>query len=147
MPMKTEKRSKFFDSLLIFWLPVVVWSVVIFSFSSRMLPGPPGFYWLNFVEKKTAHLIEYAILSILYFRAFIFSGIKRKKAAILAIIVCFLYGLTDEFHQSFIPGREPTLRDVIIDTLGAGLGIFSVWKLLPKAPKKLKILAQKLQIN
>jgi VanZ family protein len=104
-------------------------------------------YWKDFIVKKTAHLIEYAVLSILYFRALKESGLEKKNAAIVAIILCFLYGASDEIHQSFIPGREPRVRDTLIDAFGAGLAMLGIWKLLPTAPKKLKVWAEKLQIN
>jgi len=146
--MKAKSKVKMSFRFMIFlWLPVILWSLVIFWFSSRTFPVSSEMYWKDFMVKKTAHLIEYAVLSILYFRAFKESGLERKNAAIVAIILCFVYGASDEIHQSFIPGREPRVRDTLIDAFGAGLAMLGIWKLLPTAPKKLKVWAEKLQIN
>jgi len=56
------------------------------------------------------------------------SDIEKKKAIWLSILIAFLYGLTDEFHQSFTPGREPRIRDVAFDTIGASLSMLLIWK-------------------
>jgi len=116
-------------------------------FSTRPVTPASRIYWQDFIVKKTAHIIEYGVFTILLYRGFTNSGVSRKKAAAISIILAVLYGLTDELHQSFTPGREPRLRDVGFDTIGALLAIHIVWKLLPKAPAKLKNLAKNLQIN
>lgn len=69
--------------------------------------------------RKLAHLLEYFILAILVY--YLLYQFKVKKKLILTIIICFLYALSDEFHQLFIIGREGRLIDVLIDTLGASL--------------------------
>ena len=146
--MKAKSKVKTsLVAMFCLWLPVILWSWVIFWFSSRTFPVSSEMYWKDFIVKKTAHLIEYAVLSVLYFRALKESGMERKNAAILAIILCFLYGASDEIHQAFTPGREPKVRDALIDVTGAGLAMLGIWKLLPTAPKKLKVWAEKLQIN
>ena len=48
-------------------------------------------------------------------------SLRRKMA--LVISLCFIYAITDEFHQSFVPGRAPEVRDVLIDTLGSSVGM------------------------
>lgn len=137
-----SKIHPFFEKFIIFWFPVIVWAFLIFTFSSTALPKIGPTYWPDFFAKKTAHVIEYAILSILLYRALKNSGVKKEKAMIYSVLVAFVYAITDEMHQSFIPVRTPKVRDVIIDTLGAGFSVFCVWKLLPKAPRKLKDLAE-----
>ncbi|MBI4153565.1 VanZ family protein [Candidatus Woesebacteria bacterium] len=121
-----------------FWMPPTLWAVVIFLFSTLPTVKTFEFYWWDFTIKKSAHIIEYGIFSLLLYRAFINTGVDRKKAAIYSILISVLYGLTDEYHQGFTPGREPKLRDVGFDTIGAILAIYSIWNLLPKMPKKLK---------
>lgn len=111
-----------------FWLPVILWAGVIFTFSSQPTIQTTDFFLGDFILKKTAHLIEYAILAILIFRGLVNSDVNRNKALIFSILIAFLYGISDEFHQSFTPGREPKLRDVIIDTIGATIGVSSIWK-------------------
>lgn len=72
--------------------------------------------------KKTAHFVEYAILSFLVYRALVQSGARSKEAAIISIIFSILYAISDEWHQSFVPGREPSARDVAIDSAGVFFG-------------------------
>lgn len=129
------------------WLPAILWAVVIFLFSSYPTAQASEIEWRDFVVKKTYHLIEYAILATLLYRAFKESGIEKRKAGIYSIIFAALYGASDELHQSFTPGRDARLRDVIIDTIGASVAIYIIWKQLPKAPKKLKRWAAKLQLT
>ena len=130
-----------------YWLPPLLWAVVIFLFSSHPTKGVSEIHWQDFIVKKTAHLIEYGFLAILIYRGLINSKVKNLHAGIAAILVSFIYGATDEIHQMFTPGRESTIRDVIFDTIGAVIVIYFIWRLLPKAPKRLKTLAKKLEIS
>jgi VanZ family protein len=136
-----------FNPLYHFWLPFVLWALLIFSFSAQPAYPVSEVKWQEFVFKKTIHVIEYGIFSALLYRALINSRVAKTNAGYMAIFISILYGITDEFHQSFSPGRLPSLRDVIFDTIGAILAIYFIWKLLPIAPKKLKQLAKSLQLN
>ena len=131
---------------LTYWAPVIVWALVIFNFSAHPAISTSTVHWQDFIIKKTAHLTEYAIFAMLWYRAFRASGIDKKTAGLYAIFICLAYGATDEFHQTFTPTREPTIRDVTIDATGGVIGIFIIWKLLPKAPRELRNWAEKLQI-
>lgn len=93
--------------------------IVIFSLSSRQRLGVSEQYWINFFIFKTLHVIEYAFLYALMVRA-IGSGhpISKHKYRI-ALLLTVLYAVSDEMHQTFVPTREGTLRDVLIDTFGA----------------------------
>jgi len=95
------------------WLPVLLWAGVIFFLSS--IPNLESGLEQDFTLRKVAHILEYAILTFLLFRAFSF---KSNKLIILSVIIAFLYALSDEYHQSFVFGREGTLRDVAIDSIG-----------------------------
>jgi VanZ family protein len=109
---------------------LLLWTLVIFYFSSR--PGSPYPIELTtsyYLERKGAHVFEYAVLAILlmgflrrYFGKNQFLGI-----ALLAIALAGLYGVTDEIHQYFTPYRGARLSDVGIDILGAILGIGVVY--------------------
>lgn len=102
------------------WVPVVIWCGVIFGFSSLQINKGVNFSWLDFVVKKTAHVTEYAILYWLVYRALSEKGKKAsKKCFAVALAFAFLYAMSDEWHQTFTPGREGTLRDVGFDTIGA----------------------------
>lgn len=112
------------------WLPTVLWATIIFSFSSIPNVHASRFSLVDFMIKKLAHLTEYAIFYMLLLRS-------TRKNWFLAMVLLILFALSDEWHQSFTPGREPTLRDVGFDTIGGFWGGYVVWKLSPKVRKKL----------
>jgi len=138
--VKLKKISKF-------WLPPILWVLIIFLFSSRPTVVVSEIYWPDFFFKKTIHLIEYGTLFVLLYRAFkeTLRGDLLRLASI-AFFLTILYAASDEYHQTFILGRTGTLRDIIIDSFGAGLAWWGIWQWLPKAPKKLKHWAKKLAI-
>lgn len=106
------------------WLPVIIWAAIIFWFSSLAINKPAPFSWPDFIMKKTAHVTEYAIFYWLLFRAISQKNkLVGRKSFIFSLIIVILFALSDEWHQTFIPGREGTLRDVGFDTIG---GLFSL---------------------
>ena len=105
-------------------------SSLIFIFSSFPTVQTTEFFLGDFLIKKSAHLFEYGVLAILLYRALLNYDVNTNKALFFAILIAGLYGVSDEFHQSFIPGRGPAVRDVIIDTIGATIGIFLTRKYL-----------------
>ena len=137
-------------SFLRYWVPLMVWMVVIFSASadaqsaqrtSRFLE--PFLRWFNpdvspetvelvrWAIRKMAHLAEYAILAWLAWRAL--RKPRRSdlrpwswKTAGAALGIVVLYAATDEIHQTFVPNRTGALRDVCIDTLGGALGLLAL---------------------
>lgn len=78
------------------------------------------------IVRKTAHFTEYFILGLLVYGLFEIYSIP--KPIIYAIIFCFLYACSDEFHQLFSDGRSAKILDVAIDTSGSilSIGIFSI---------------------
>jgi len=78
------------------------------------IPSIPGI-------DKVAHLLIYATLaaSVLYAIHEKMAGKNSMAVSMVVVTVCFLYGIGDEFHQSFIPGRFPSVADLLADTLGA----------------------------
>jgi len=96
--------------------------LVIFLFSAQPSSSLPAFDWGDQIIKKGGHVIGYALLAFSFWRAFDYKVEKRWIAWFLAV----LYALTDEFHQSFVPGRHPSLWDVILfDNLGALLCLWA----------------------
>jgi len=63
-----------------------------------------GYGNLEFILRKAAHFTEYFILSFIFYRAVVVSGIRMKKSMIVTLIFCFLYAVSDEVHQVFVPG-------------------------------------------
>lgn len=75
--------------------------------------------------RKCAHFFIYLILGILVMNCFNID----KKYIIYSVIICFLYSISDEIHQIFVPGRSGEVFDVLIDTCGSFLGINILYKL------------------
>ena len=131
-----------------FWGPAIVWMAIIFLASTRESVQVSDEFTINFLFFKTLHVIEYAILFTLYYRA-LRNTLDRKNIVVLlttAFVMTILYAISDEFHQTLVPTREGKVRDVIIDALGALLSWISIAILLPKAPKKLQSWAKSLHI-
>jgi len=100
-------------------LPVVAWLGLIFFLSSRPdLPHPES-GWLDNLFGMGAHTLEYGVLAALLSRAL--AG--RMRGGLLVFVLAFLYALSDEFHQSFVPGRTPDPLDLLFDSLGSLLGL------------------------
>lgn len=104
----------------------MIWAGIIFNLSSQALPQVTGTYWGDFTFKKFSHVFFYAVFGALTYRALVGEGIKKQKAFIAAIILTCLYGVSDEIHQSLVPGREPRVRDVVFDSLGGIMGAYFV---------------------
>jgi VanZ family protein len=102
------------------WLPVAVWAAVIFAFSSIPSLGTGLGTW-DLVLRKLAHAAEYAVLGALLLRAL------RRPLPAFALAV--LYAVSDEVHQTFVPGREGALLDVVVDAAGVAAGVLA-WKAL-----------------
>lgn len=79
--------------------------------------------YLVFPVRKCAHLSLYLILGILVISLLREYMVINTKLVLLSLLICFLYACSDEIHQLFIPGRSGEARDVLIDTLGACLGV------------------------
>lgn len=79
--------------------------------------------YLVFPVRKCAHLSLYLILGILVISLLREYMVINTKIVLLSLLICFLYACSDEIHQLFVPGRSGEARDVLIDTLGACLGV------------------------
>jgi len=81
--------------------------------------------------RKMAHFVEYAVLGILAWRATrfdpVFGSYSPRRQFWLALLFCIFYASTDEYHQSFVPNRQPAVQDVLLDTAGSGFGLLALW--------------------
>jgi VanZ family protein len=107
------------------WSAAILWMGAIFALSATPSIATPLEPVYDFTFKKLAHVTEYGILTILLASA-VEIHIRHKGYALLTTaLVAILYAFSDEWHQTFVPGREGTLRDVAIDALGV-VGM-SIW--------------------
>jgi VanZ family protein len=110
-------------------LPLFLWMAFIYSLSARHKVAFTSDYNTSFVIFKSLHLIEYSILYFLSVRFMHFYS--PRNGYLKAFLLTFLFALSDEYHQTLVPGRGGKLRDALID----GLGAFICWKLLLKFPR------------
>jgi VanZ family protein len=100
------------------WLVVVLWMSVIFVLSSIPSLHVPFAHSYDFLLRKLAHIGEYAVLTVALLWAFQMYTDSRIRAWLLAALAALLYGVSDEWHQSWILGRRGSLKDVGIDAVG-----------------------------
>lgn len=129
-------NTRFF---LKYWLPVLLWMLFIFIASTALMSAEhtarfigPFLRWfapditdatiasIQLVVRKCAHLTEYAILSALLLRALRQHLLAARS---VAFVLAALYAVLDEFHQSFVLSRTGSPWDVVIDSIGAILGL------------------------
>ena len=130
-----------------YWVPAILVAIMISIFSTHYFSGPqtarviiPILHWLfpsasphllhlmHVGIRKAAHVIEFGTFSIA-----VFHGIRADRHgwklqwAVMTLLIAVSYAGLDEWHQSFVPLREPRVRDVIIDAIGALLAQLLVW--------------------
>lgn len=96
---------------------------------------------IDFIIRKSGHFIEYLALCILLLITCEASNIKIKTSAVYILFICLLIATLDEFYQSFIPSRNSSVRDSLIDFGGSLTGLIiyaSVRKFMIKAGPVLK---------
>lgn len=126
-------------SALKHWWPAMAWAAAIFLFSTSAFGGehtsqfiipflrwllpdasPEMLYQLHYLIRKSAHFVEYFLLSLLVLR-----GLRggatgwRWSWSVGALLIVAGYAALDEFHQSFVPGRGAAARDMLLDSAGA----------------------------
>jgi VanZ family protein len=87
------------------------------SVFQQLFPFMQGFDW--------GHFVTYFILALTYAWALRRNGLTWGKK-VLVVLLCTLYGITDEYHQSFIPNRSPDVADLRNDAIGAALAMLAV---------------------
>ena len=112
-------------TILLYWLPPLVFEGLIFKLSSGPVSIPLPF--LDFPHAdKVVHMLEYTLLGFLIARAVLstlsFGGLR---GILFSIFLTFLLGCTDEFHQAFVPTRYADLLDLGSDGIGAVLGVLA----------------------
>ena len=101
------------------WLPLLAWMAAIFFMSDQPKTSIPSFGVWNTLIKKGAHFLAYALLALLALRG---TG-GGKRPYLWALLITSLYAISDEYHQTFIPGRHGQLMDVLIDSAGGATAL------------------------
>ena len=110
-----------------FWVfksPALAYMALIFYMSSGPVTSPT----LNAIPDYYLHSSGYSLLSILVFWAWNerLAPNRGTGSYFFPVLITVLYGISDEFHQSFVPGRTPEMKDVLSDAIGAVLGIAAI---------------------
>ena len=141
-----------------YWLPLPIWLGVIFVGSTDLMSaehtsrfmvpillwlkpgmGPETLRSIHFAMRKCAHVFEYAILALLLWRAFRSGSALRTKLPTLfgaVLLGCAVFAASDEFHQSFVKSRTPSVGDVLLDVVGALFGLLICASFARRHPKK-----------
>jgi VanZ family protein len=110
--------------VLNYWFPVILWMGLIFFVSG--IPRLNSNLEYDLLLKKSAHVAEYFVLAWLLNRAFRGSfSLQTIPLYLWTGGLSILYAISDEFHQSFVPGRHAAASDVLIDA--AGVLCFCLW--------------------
>lgn len=110
------------------WIPAIIWMLIIFYLShqpAQNLESVFPFFQNFFPFMKSfngGHFVAYFILAISFYW-----GLGRRytnfRGKLFVVFLCIVYGLTDEYHQSFIVGRHPDMADLRNDTIGAAIAM------------------------
>ena len=109
-------------NLILYWMPPLVWLGIIWSLSSLPASNMPEQPFDLF--DKVAHFGVFGFLGFLVFRAGLFAlEMRMRRAMIFAFLSCSFYALLDEYHQTYIPGRQADLSDILADVLGIATAV------------------------
>lgn len=117
-------------------LAPVLWMTLIFYLSSeghagssgRSLPLAEWFGLPEWLIRKAAHFFLYFILGVLVMQAVMtFKKLNCGKTTLLAIAICVLFAITDEWHQSWNPERSAQLTDILLDSAASIIGVIVLY--------------------
>jgi len=114
------------------WGPALGMMTAIFLLSSIPSDELVNFGIFDYLVKKGAHMIGYGVLALALLRGV---GGRSKRQVGLILLIVFLYAVSDEYHQSFVPGRFASPIDVLFDITGAAVALFTsrynrVWRVV-----------------
>lgn len=118
-----EGRGKY--RFLGLWGPPLAQMALIFYFSHQPAGSP---VLESFpLTSVLGHLGGYALLALLLYRA-LTGGWRRwvPRAAVLTFVITVVYGISDEIHQYFVPGRDPSVIDILVDGAGAAAALILI---------------------
>lgn len=112
------------------WLPALLWMAIIFWLSSQSNLTNPAPGLDDKLLEVTGHLVEYGVLAVLLYYPLRQRDMTLRTAFAVALVGAVLYGISDEWHQSFVPNRTPSVFDLVVDTVGATLAltVVALWQ-------------------
>lgn len=117
---------------LFYWMPVLVWEMMIHTLSAvpgrswPAMPSESAHFWAH----RAAHFAEYFLLGLLLMRAWWRQfGPQSIRTVLLLSLVIFLSGVLDEWHQTFVPGREGKFLDAFFDLVCGTWGLYLFYKI------------------
>ncbi|MBS3151011.1 VanZ family protein [Candidatus Woesearchaeota archaeon] len=117
-------KKAFLKYQLKYWLPVYLYLILIFYFSSQpIIPASALLSEKVYIRPYLQHIMIYAGLALTIHRA---ANYSRNNSNFWVIFSTTLYGLTDEIHQYFVPGRVFDFLDIGMDFLGAVLALILI---------------------
>ncbi|WP_276352655.1 VanZ family protein [Cohnella caldifontis] len=135
MPIPSEgMRGRAGGRRLWRWAPALIWMGAIFALSARS--GGQLDTWLPFFRRlfpglqsfNPMHYVAYfgLALTVAYGQG---SRFWSWTGGLLNVLICVLYGVTDEWHQSYVPNRSPDVMDLLHDGIGAAAAclVLFVW--------------------
>ncbi len=118
-------KSSFLKYQLKYWLPVYLYLIFIFYFSSQsIIPTSTYLSHTLFIKPFIQHILIYTILALLIYRAL---SHTKNPSKLLVVFTTTLYGVIDEIHQYYIPGRTFELLDIGMDFSGAILALILIY--------------------
>ena len=151
-------------SFVKYWLPLLIWIGAIFIGSTSVMStahtsryiipcllwvkpdmSPAEIWAIIVVIRKCGHVVEYAVLALLLWRALRSLPILRPKTLMMfgaVLVACAMFAASDEFHQVFVKSRTPSVRDVFLDVTGAVFGLLIGLSFTRRRPKKFRATTQ-----
>ena len=130
MPGMPSFGSDQVKRLAFYWLPFIGWMTLIFLLSNNtsstleiVREGLPYQILRALSTQETVHTVEFAVLAALTYRLLFSHDVRRIRYLVaVSLLGSMAYGISGEFHQGFVAGRDSSLYDVGLDALGACLG-------------------------
>ena len=122
MDLNGKMAQMTFRIVVLRWLPAIAMMGIIFILSSLPSSRIPDYGNLDTLIKKGGHALGYGLLGLSYFYA-LPKRLSKFYRVLTALLMAVLFALSDEYHQSFVQGRNSSLSDVIIDGFGATLAL------------------------
>ena len=133
-------------------LLVLSWMTLIFATSTISFPDidPEKKLTLyDYIFDKDVHIILYGVLAFLIISFLYQYPIKFRNAFYIAVLITIIYGISDEYHQTFVGGREASIYDLLFDLIGGiiGTGVYCIWVDMKEKSYKMKKYAQYIHLR